>query len=251
MRVFNGLDSLPHLGRNMVTVGSYDGVHRGHRHLLDILKSRAAECGAQSTVVTFAAHPRMVLGKERNLRLLSVQEEKILLLSETGVDNLVIIPFNLELSRMTPLCFVQEILIRRIGACGMVVGYDHHFGRDRSGDFDFLEKMRGEYGFDVFEAPEFVTDGLTVSSTTVRRAVEEGDMSAAAHLLGHPYIMMVRGGGEDRRVRAVSELKMLPPAGVYDVEAGGRRHVLEISEDGMWLRDSGPVPRQESFVITF
>ncbi|UKI39212.1 MAG: hypothetical protein L6V35_08815 [Alistipes putredinis] len=157
------MDDLPRFVSPVVSVGSFDGLHRGHRFLLDILKEQAARIGGESTVVTFASHPRRVLDVEQDLKLLTVKEEKIMLLSEIGVANTVILPFDRQFSRMSAQSFVERIIIGKIGAVAMVVGYDHRFGHDRTGNFDFLDRMHRRFGFEVCKAPEFDFDGRKVS----------------------------------------------------------------------------------------
>jgi FAD synthase len=212
MNVFNNIDSLPAFRRPVVTVGSFDGVHRGHLFLLDVLRERAAACGGESVVVTFGAHPRQVLGSgEEKLRLLTSPDEKARLLAAAGVDNLVVMPFDESVSRMSAEEFVRDILVGRLGVRELVVGYNHRLGHDREGDAVVLEALGLRYGFSVFRAPKFGgddvgagtgdgadvgasegaetgSDGEKISSTAIRNAIARGDISAAEKMLGRSII---------------------------------------------------------------
>ena len=250
MRVCYGLSDLPHFVSPVVTVGSFDGLHKGHRFLLDILKKRAYESGGESIVVTFASHPRQVLSTEDDLRLLTVSAEKNILLSEIGIDNTVILPFDLQFSRMSARAFVENILIGTIGARSMVVGYDHRFGHDRTGDFDFLDRMHSRFGFEVYKAPEFDFGGCKVSSTEIRNAIRNADMDRAADLLGYRYMVLARTVSSGTAV-PVSGLKLLPPSGNYAVNIAGTETTVELSDDTIALPSGLSAPAADRFIITF
>lgn len=231
MRVFTGFDSLPPLRHATVTVGSFDGVHAGHRILLDALRRRAAERQGESVVVTFAPHPRLVLEPDCDLRLLSTPEEKIRLLDEAGVDNLIIAPFTREFSRTSSYEFIRRDLIGRIGAQTLVVGYNHHFGRDKQGDYDYLESLRREFGIEVYRVPRYDAGADKVSSTTLRELIGRGEMARAAQLLGAPYPLIGRRTS-DGRILAGDDRKLLPPEGDYRVMIGARSTVAHIDAEG-------------------
>lgn len=250
MRVFYGLDNLPHFRSPVVTVGSFDGVHVGHRQLLKQLESVAADAGGETVVMTFASHPRMVLSAETDLKLLTTLEEKILLLSETGVGNLIVMPFDLQFSRLTPERFVEDILIGKVGAAGMVVGYNHHFGHNKEGDFRYLSHMHERFGFRIFEAPKFEADGMKVSSTVIREFIRQGDMNLAGKLLGRPYMVMAHRDSSGSIVSG-SEHKLLPCDGTYDVEIDSERTSLEIFSGAMSLSPTPAIPSEGKFLINF
>ncbi len=231
MKVHYGFDSLPAFRAPVVTVGSYDGVHGGHRAILRRINELAAQNGGESVVVTFAPHPRIVLGKADGLKLLNTLEEKIALLEEVGVDHLIVAPFTEEFSRLSSQEYVRDYLVERIGVHTLVVGYNHHFGHNKDGDFRFLQSMQAEYGFKVYEISHQQIDDEKVSSTVVRQLITAGDVAHAMRLLERPYILIT-----NLKERAIDPYKLLPPNGRYRVEIEGQgAAVLMISHSGMNL----------------
>mgnify|MGYP000756223256 FL=1 len=245
MRVFYGFDALPHFVRPTVTVGSYDGVHSGHLALLRTVAGRARAQGGESVVLTFEPHPRVTLGRADGLRLLTSLEEKIYLLGQQGIDNLIVIPFDKAFSALAPDTFIRDYLVGRIGAETLVVGFNHRFGRDKQGSYDYL----GSHGFglEVVEVGECDVDAEKVSSTVIRRLVAQGDMACAARLLSHPYLVI--GTAAAGRIRTDDPLKLLPPAGSYQVRIGGRPARLTVdASQNLIIRDGCPDGRA---VLTF
>lgn len=180
IRVFHGFGALPRFVHPVVTVGSYDGVHRGHRALIERLVAEARAAGGESIVLTFDPHPRVTLGRGEGLRLLTTLDEKIALLGELGVDNVIVIPFDRAFSALTGAEFVDRYLIGRVGAETLVAGYNHRFGHDRL-DCDTLAasgRLR------IVKVEPCTVDGQRVSSTLIRRLLEEGKTAEAARLRG-------------------------------------------------------------------
>lgn len=180
IRVFHGFGALPRFVHPVVTVGSYDGVHRGHRALIERLVAEARAAGGESIVLTFDPHPRVTLGRGEGLRLLTTLDEKIALLGELGVDNVIVIPFDRAFSALTGAEFVDSYLIGRVGAETLVAGYNHRFGHDRL-DCDTLAasgRLR------IVKVEPCTVDGQRVSSTLIRRLLEEGKTAEAARLKG-------------------------------------------------------------------
>ena len=180
IRVFHGFGALPRFVHPVVTVGSYDGVHRGHRALIERLVAEARAAGGESIVLTFDPHPRITLGRGEGLRLLTTLDEKIALLGELGVDNVIVIPFDRAFSALTGAEFVDRYLIGRVGAETLVAGYNHRFGHDRL-DCDTLAasgRLR------IVKVEPCSVDGQRVSSTLIRRLLEEGKTAEAARLRG-------------------------------------------------------------------
>ena len=247
MRVFYGFDALPHFVRPTVTVGSYDGVHSGHLALLRTVAGRARAQGGESVVLTFEPHPRVTLGRADGLRLLTSLEEKIYLLGQQGIDNLIVIPFDKAFSALAPDTFIRDYLVGRIGAETLVVGFNHRFGRDKQGSYDYL----GSHGFglEVVEVGECDVDAEKVSSTVIRRLVAQGDMARAARLLSHPYLVI--GTAAAGRIRTDDPLKLLPPAGSYQVRIGGRPARLTVdASQNLIIRDGCPDGRRPNLLST-
>jgi riboflavin kinase/FMN adenylyltransferase len=216
-------------GRSVVTTGTFDGVHLGHRAIVRYLVDRAAHVGGVPTVVTFDPHPREVLTGQP-IPLLTTLDERAALLAALGVERFVVVPFSRDLSLLEPEDYVRDVLVGQVGMREIVVGYDHRFGRRARGDRALLEALGPDLGFTVDVIPEQVEGDVTVSSTEVRRLLaDEGDAARAAVLLGRPYRIagtVVRGDGRGRtigyptaNVRPESERKLVPRLGVYAVRA--------------------------------
>lgn len=188
MKVFYGFDKLPHFVRPAVTVGSYDGVHRGHRMLIERLVSEARTLGGESIVMTFEPHPRITLGRAEGLRLLTTLDEKIDLLADLGVDNVIVIPFDRSFSALSGREFVEHYLIDRVGAVTLVAGFNHRFGHDglACNAPEVTARMR------VVRLEPCTVGDIRVSSTAIRRLIETGNLHAAELLLGHPLSESIR-----------------------------------------------------------
>lgn len=184
MRIFTDMEALPAFREPVVTVGSFDGVHRGHAHLLGIMRERARLAGGETVVVTFARHPRKVLDAASEFVLLTSLEERALLLEREGVDNLVVMPFDEATSRLGPEEFVRDFLVGRLGVRELVVGYNHRFGRNRDGDAATLEGLGEKYGFGIYRASRLGDSDEKISSTAIRQALARGDVEAAERMLG-------------------------------------------------------------------
>ncbi|MFI3248937.1 MAG: FAD synthetase [Rikenellaceae bacterium] len=242
MRVFSGFEGLPDFGGAVATLGSFDGLHRGHLSLLDSVKELSAKSGGESVVMTFDPHPRVVLGRAEGLRLLTTTEEKINLLEGYGIDNLIVIPFDRELSRFSYRDFVKSYLVDRVKISTLVVGYNHHMGRGSEGGYNDLVKMGCEFGFRVHRVEEWCDEGHeNISSTVVRRLLASGCVEQANHLLSRPY-QIVGQVDSDGRVWVADALKLLPSAGRYRVIINNHSAILDIGEDGVARCDEfGPV----------
>ena len=216
----------------VVTVGTFDGVHRGHWAVLQEIRRRAQATGRRSVLVTFDPHPLRIVRPEHAPLLLTTPVEKKEILAESGLDYAVFISFTETLSRYEPRRFVEEILVQRLGVEELVIGYDHGFGRDRSGDAETLRAIGAEMGFAVDVVPPVETDGEPVSSSRIRRVVDEGRMEEARACLGRPYSVrgvVVGGEGRGRRLgfptanlQVVQADKLIPPPGIYAVRGGLR-----------------------------
>lgn len=229
MKVYRSLEELPQITNAIVTQGTYDGVHAAHKVILDRLKQIAKEKGGETVVMTFDPHPRMVLfPDDHGLKLLNTLDEKIDALEREAIDHLIIIPFTKEFSRLTSLQFIRDIIVNRIGTKVLVIGYNHRFGKNREGSFEHLKEYSGLYGFDVEEIPEQDIDEIAVSSTRIRKALEEGDVALAAKYLGRPYTIngVVQKGKQLGRtigfptanIKVLDPNKLIPANGVYAVK---------------------------------
>jgi riboflavin kinase/FMN adenylyltransferase len=225
---------LPEDGRGTVaTVGTFDGVHRGHWAVLQEIRSRALASGRRCVLVTFHPHPLAIVRPEEAPPLLTTPVEKKEILAESGLGYAVFLNFTAGLAKYSPRRFVEEILIGRLGVEELVIGYDHGFGRDRSGNADTLRSIGAELGFVVDVVPPVEAVGDPVSSTRIRRAVLQGDLSWATEALGRFYSLrglVVRGDGRGRtlgfptaNIAPSGEGKLIPPAGVYAVRGVLRR----------------------------
>jgi riboflavin kinase / FMN adenylyltransferase len=229
VKIFQGLEELEQFKFPVVTIGTFDGVHFGHKKILNRLKEIALKCGGETVVITFYPHPRMVLFPDDNdIKLLSSQEEKIKLLDEYGIDNLIIIPFSKEFSRLTSLDFVRSILVNKIGTKKLVIGYDHHFGKNREGSFEHLLEFGPVYGFDVEEIPAQDIDEVAVSSSKIRNSLLEGNVELANTFLERKYSLkgkVVKGdeigrtlGYPTANISVDFAHKLIPAFGIYLVE---------------------------------
>ena len=227
MRVYRGLEGLPKFNRAVATMGSFDGVHGGHLVLINRVIERAKELSGESVVLTFDPHPRYVLGTDEGMQLLSTLDEKILLMEQAGIDNLIVIPFTTEFSRQSPAEFLQNYL-SKIGIEHFIVGYNHRFGHNKQGDYGYLKHENMGLRIEMVEQ-QLISD-QKVSSTIIREAIESGDMRGAAKLLSHPYIIMC-SIGPDGRVLEISKEKLLPPAGIYSIKANVGEGQLIIEEN--------------------
>lgn len=218
MRVVWGFDNPPQFRNAVATVGSYDGVHRGHRILLNEVVRRAKECNGESIVLTFEPHPRITLGNDEGLRLLSTFDEKCRLLEAVGVDYVVVIPFDKAFSQLSREVFIDDYLIGRLGIKQLIVGYNHHFGHNKEGNHSFLLQHGA---LQVVEIAQYTDNGNKVSSTTIRKALGDGDTTLARQMLGHPYIII--GMADEKGVVATDKLKLLPTDGEYDCRINGQK----------------------------
>lgn len=263
MVIHNGYENLIFVSP-VVTLGIFDGVHRGHRALIDTLIKRAEETRGESVVITFSPHPRLVLEKDHlNLTFLTTFDEKKDLLEKAGIDHLVIIKFTSEFSRISPCDFVREILAHRIGTKYLIVGYDHHFGRNGEGDFDTIKQCSGLHDFKLEKVQGLQSEGGAISSTLIRDALLIGRLEDANRLLGYNYSFtgtVVEGkkigrsiGFPTANIRAETH-KLIPANGVYAVEVksadGSFPGMLSIGTNPTINRENG-VRSIEVYILNF
>jgi riboflavin kinase/FMN adenylyltransferase len=229
MKVYTQIEDFKDVKNPIVTTGTFDGVHLGHQKIISRLKEVAVHEKGETVLFTFYPHPRMVLFPEDNeLKLLNTQDEKICLLQNYGVDHLIIYPFTKEFSRLSSVEFVRNILVNTIHTKRLVIGYNHHFGRNREGSFEHLKEFGPLYGFDVEEIPAEDIDSIEISSTKIRQALQSGDIDSATSFLGHPFSVTgkVQKGAQVGRtigyptanILIEDKYKLIPADGVYAVK---------------------------------
>ncbi|GAA4369726.1 bifunctional riboflavin kinase/FAD synthetase [Hymenobacter saemangeumensis] len=248
MQVFRDPALFPFLTNAVVTSGTFDGVHVGHQRILSRLREVAQASGGPSVVITYWPHPRLVLGPPPThpellaLQLLNTLDERIAKLEDAGVDYLLIVPFTREFSEWTSEQYIQHLLLRTVGARQLVIGYDHRFGKNREGGFDYLSQHADRYGLTVEEIPREDVDAVGVSSTRIRRALLSGDIATANRYLGYCYPLtgtVVHGqklgrtiGYPTANLALTEPLKLVPARGIYAVWAittAGSRHQAMLS----------------------
>ena len=200
----------------VVTIGSFDGVHSGHRILLKQVRAMAETLGAASVVVTFDPHPRIAMGRGEGMGLITTLEERAYLLRLEGIDHMVVATFDEAFRQQHYADFVGQSLVSGLGMRGMIVGYNHRLGRGSEGSYETLKPLSEQYGFALECVSQHTLEGAKVSSTVVRGAISEGDMTRVGELLGRPYI--VAGRAVEGIINVESKDKLLPPDGIYRVE---------------------------------
>lgn len=233
MKVYQGISNFKKIKNAVVTSGTFDGVHIGHQKIIQRLREIADKIQGETVLITFWPHPRFVLYPNGiKFHLLTSIEERIEILGQSGIDHLIIIPFTREFSNLSSEAFIKEILVEKIGTKKLVIGYDHRFGKNRSGSFEELKKDGPLYGFDVEEIPEQDIDHVAVSSTKIRSAIEQGDLTTANKYLGRDYSLrgyVVKGDGLGMKlgyptanVKVEFEHKLIPADGIYAVRVKRR-----------------------------
>lgn len=226
MKVYHSIDQIPVFKNAVITIGTFDGVHQGHCSIIRQLVQTASNVGGESVLITFHPHPRQVVAG-KTLYLLNSIDEKMELLESEGVHHLVIIPFTAAFSQMSANEYIENFLIDKFHPHTIIIGYDHRFGKNRTGDFSLLEIYAAKGAFELIEIPEKLIAENTVSSTQIRNALEEGNISKANHLLGYRYNfegIVVKGnqlgrnlGFPTANLSLICQNKMIPGNGVYAV----------------------------------
>jgi riboflavin kinase/FMN adenylyltransferase len=230
MRVHYDIDQLPDFRNAVVTIGTFDGVHMGHRRIIDSLQEEAKEIGGESVIITFHPHPRKIVSSAiLGIRLINTLDEKIELLQQLGVDHLVVVPFTEAFANQPAEDYIRDFLVNRFNPHTIIIGYDHRFGRDRQGDYRLLEKHASAYNYQLKEIPKHILDDISISSTNIREAVLHDDIDTANKLLGYPFFFcgeVVDGDKLGRKLgyptanlKIQNEEKIIPGNGIYAVYA--------------------------------
>lgn len=229
MKQHTSADTFDGLKGTVVTIGTFDGVHLGHRKIIDRLLASAQSNDLESVVLTFFPHPRMVLQKDTGIKLINSIDERIALLEASGLDHLIIHPFTKAFSRLTAEEFVKDILVDQLKARKVIIGYDHRFGRNRNANIEDLKAFGTQYDFEVEEISKQDVDDVAVSSTKIRKALNEGDLTKANEYLGYPFMLngiVSRGKGLGKKfnyptanLKIEETYKLIPAKGVYVARA--------------------------------
>lgn len=229
MEIIHSISNFSSKNASYVTIGTFDGIHIGHQKILKDLISSAKENNRRSVLLTFFPHPRMVLQQNVSIELLNTIEEKSQLLEEMGLDYLIIHPFNKEFSRLTALDFVRDVLVNQLNTSKLIIGYDHHFGKNREGNIDQLREYSHLFDFKVEEIPAQDIDDVSVSSTKIRNALHCGHLKTANNYLGYHYMIhgtVVNGkklGGKigfpTANIDVAEDYKLIPKTGVYIIHS--------------------------------
>jgi riboflavin kinase/FMN adenylyltransferase len=228
MKIIKDLLEIERNEKSVITLGTFDGLHLGHQQIVDTVIKKSLQSGGRSFLITFDPHPRKVIPGRNDVKILSDLEEKIVILEELGLENLFVINFTEEFSRQSPEEFVEKYLVKGIGLSEVVIGYDHHFGKERDGNFKLLQDLGSKFKFTVTVVPELSVEGGTVSSTKIRNALLSGDVVKAGKMLGRNYSFkgkIVRGDGRGRKLgfptanlSTGNEDKLIPAKGIYAAE---------------------------------
>ena len=228
MKVYHSISDFKNVSRPILTTGTFDGVHFGHKIIIDRLKEIAKNQNGETVLLTFSPHPRMVLfPDDHNLQLINTLDEKIKLLEKAGIDHLIIHPFTKAFSRISSMQFVRDIIVNELNIYKLVIGYNHHFGRNREGSFEHLKQYAPLYDFEVEEISAQLIDDVSISSTKIRKALLSGNVSKAADYLGYNYTLqgrVIEGqqigrtiGFPTANLMVLDESKLIPKDGVYAV----------------------------------
>jgi riboflavin kinase / FMN adenylyltransferase len=228
MKIIKDLREIKRDEKSVITLGTFDGLHLGHQQIVDTVIQKSRKSGGRSFLITFDPHPRKVIPGRNDVKILSTLEEKEIILEQLGLENLFVINFTTEFSKQSPEEFVKKYLVDGIGLKEIVIGHDHHFGKERDGNFELLQNLGRNFNFAVTLIPEFSVEGETVSSTKIRNALLSGDVVKAGKMLGRKYSFngkIVRGDGRGRKLgfptanlSTGNEDKLIPAKGIYAAE---------------------------------
>jgi riboflavin kinase/FMN adenylyltransferase len=196
MQIHRTIDQLPKFNRAVITIGTFDGVHQGHRKIITALINEAKAVGGESVIISFHPHPKKIVHPHEPLQLINTLDEKIELLAGTGIDHLVIVPFTMAFSEQSADQYIEDFLIKKFHPHTIIIGYDHHFGKERSGNFRLLEEKAPVFGFKLLEIPKYILDEIGVSSTKIRNALLASQIQIANKLLGYEFFfegLVVKG----------------------------------------------------------
>lgn len=251
MKVYKELSTLPVFTNAVVTIGTFDGVHLGHKQIIEQLKERAAQIGGETVIITFHPHPRKIISSvPGDIKLLNTLNEKINLLDAAGIDHLVVVPFNYLFANQTAEEYIKDFLWKYFKPNTIIIGYDHRFGKGREGDYHLMDQYAATLGFTVKEITEQLINEIIISSTKIRESLLNSDIDTANKFLGYDYFfegIVIEGNKLGRTIgyptanlHIESEEKLIPGNGVYAVEVQSTKYEVESNEF---------VPRTSNFVL--
>lgn len=230
VEVYSSIDQLPQFRNAVITIGTFDGVHMGHRQIIEKLKAEAAAINGETVIITFHPHPRKVVSSAiLGIRLINTLEEKLELLAGLGINHVVIVPFTDAFANQPAEEYISNFLVNKFHPHTIIIGYDHRFGRDRLGDYLLLEKNAPVYGYELKEIPKHILENISISSTNIREAILHNDITKANKLLGYEFFfsgLVVHGDKLGRKLgyptanlKIEDEEKIVPGNGIYAVYA--------------------------------
>ena len=238
MKIYHHIDEFTPVKNAVVTIGTFDGVHLGHRKIISRIRELADTSGGETVLLTFFPHPRMILHPEdENIKLINTINEKAELLEQLGIDHLIIPPFSRDFSNQTAEDYIRDVLVNKIGTKKIVIGYDHRFGKDRQGGLSDLQRLGPVYGFEVIEIPEQDINEVAVSSSRIRAALQKGEIDLANEFLGYPFFItgkVTRGdqigrtiGYPTANILIEENYKLIPSDGIFaaKVKIGDEEHI--------------------------
>lgn len=263
MRVIKDFSEIDRDDKTVLTIGTFDGVHRGHQKIIKKVVEISKTESLRNLIITFYPHPRKVINPNSNINLLTTQEEQAEILNQLGVDNHLKINFTRSFSEITSYQFIKEYIVEKIGVKKIVIGHDHHFGKSREGNIDFLKSVSSEFGFEVIEVPPFEIDSVLVSSSMIRSELKNGNILLANRMLGRNYFFtgkVVNGDGRGRtlgyptaNIKLNDDDKLLPMLGIYAVFIfiDGKRYngLLSIGKRPTFYTNGNIIP--EVFIYDF
>lgn len=228
MAIFYNTDTLPAFKDAVITIGTFDGVHMGHKVILQQIVKHAKEAGGESILITFEPHPRKLIAPDQPLKILTPLEQKLQLVLNEGVDHVVVAPFTQAFAGLSAEAYIKDFLVAKFKPKAIVIGYDHRFGHDRAGDIDLLKKYAATHSYTVYEIPAQLIEEAAVSSTKIRNAIQAGHVSEATQMLGRHYSItgtVISGaklgrtiGFPTANVQPQDADQLIPEKGVYAIQ---------------------------------
>ena len=263
MKIYHDLSEITYEKNSIVTLGTFDGVHLGHQKILKEVVDRSRELNSKSFLLTFDPHPRKVVSQDYKLHVLSTLDEKMVFFANAGIDDVLVVNFTNRFSQLSPGDFILKYLVEGIGVSEVVIGYDHHFGKGRNGDFNFLVQMGKDHNFKVTTVSEYSIGNSIISSTKIRKALIEGDIKKANKMFGRLYRFSGKVIHGDKRgkklgfptanLKIEDKDKLLPAIGIYAIECyvKNKKHygLLSVGKRPTFHEDGDVVP--EVYIFDF